>query len=67
VGYEGRGRYPGKKYDEVEVQLRKDYEKANHGKGLSWDEAKGATRDAWNRLDRPVAAGSKSGGSKCGC
>lgn len=62
VGYEGRGRYPGKKFDEVEASLRRDYENSNHDKGLGWDQAKGATRDAWNRVDRPVAAG-----SKCGC
>ena len=51
TGYEGRGRYPGKRYEEVEANLQRDYERTRGTAGLSWDRARLATRDAWNRLD----------------
>ena len=54
TGYEGRGRYPGKRYEEVEANLQRDYEKARGTAGLSWDKARNATRDAWNRLEKAL-------------
>lgn len=54
TGYEGRGRYPGKRYEEVEADLQRDYEKARGTTGLSWDKAKNATRDAWNRVEKAM-------------
>ena len=51
TGYEGRRRYPGKTYEEVEAHLKRDYENSSGTGGLSWDEAKSATRDAWNRVE----------------
>jgi uncharacterized protein YcfJ len=51
TGYEGRRQYPGKKYEEVEENLKRDYEKSSGTAGLSWDKAKSATRDAWNRVE----------------
>jgi len=51
TGYEGRHRYPGKRYEEVEGNLQRDYERARGTAGLSWDQARGATRAAWNRLE----------------
>ncbi len=52
TGYEGYRRYgnSGKTYDEVERDLRSDYEKQRGSTGLGWDKAKHATRDAWDRL-----------------
>lgn len=56
AGYEGYGRYggAGKTYDEVEPDLRSDYEKHQGGAGLAWDKAKHATKDAWSRLETTV-------------
>jgi uncharacterized protein YcfJ len=54
TGYEGRRQYPGKKYEEVEESLQRDYEKSSGNDGVSWDKAKNATRDAWNRVERIV-------------
>lgn len=53
TGYEGRVKYHGKKFDEVESDLRSDYVR-NNGKIDSWNEVKDATRAAWNRVDRRV-------------
>ncbi len=54
TGYEGYTRYPGKKYDEVEADLQRDYEKSRGNSSLSWDKAKLATRDAWQRVEKAV-------------
>ena len=51
TGYEGYTRYPGKKYEEVESDLQRDYEKSKGNSSLSWDKAKLATRDAWRRVE----------------
>jgi hypothetical protein len=51
AGYEGYSRYPGKKFDEVEADLRQDYEKTKGNATLTWDKAKLATRDAWQRVE----------------
>jgi hypothetical protein len=54
TGYEGYTRYPGKKYEEVESDLQRDYEKSRGNSGLGWDKAKLATRDAWDRVEEVV-------------
>jgi hypothetical protein len=57
TGYEGRSRYPGKTFEAVEADLQRDYEKSKGKAALSWDKAKKAARDAWNRGEpaQPVA------------
>ena len=50
-GWESRGRFSGKKFDEVEGDLGRDWDRAKGKSGLRWDQAKQATRDAWDRLD----------------
>ena len=50
TGYEGFGRYPGLSYEQVESDLQRDYESSRGNSGVSWDRAKQATRDAWNRV-----------------
>ena len=54
TGYEGYTRYPGKKYEEVEADLQRDYEKSKGNSNLSWDKAKHATRDAWHRVEKAL-------------
>lgn len=51
TGYEGRSQYPGKTYDEVEADLRRDYEKSKDHARLAWDKARNAARAAWNRVE----------------
>lgn len=52
TGYEGYTRYPGKKYEEVESDLERDYETSRGNSTLSWGKAKSATRDAWHRVEK---------------
>ena len=54
TGYEGRSQYPGKKYEEAETNLQRDYEKSKGTATLAWDKAKHATRDAWNRAEKAL-------------
>ena len=56
TGYEGFGRYPGKTYEQVEMDLQRDYEKGRGDKGMTWENAKQATRDAWNRVKDSVSS-----------
>jgi uncharacterized protein (TIGR02271 family) len=52
TGYEGFTRHADtdKSFEEVEPELRSDYEKNYGATGLPWDKAKEATRDAWVKL-----------------
>lgn len=54
TGYEGFRTYgaQGRRFEEVEPDLRRDYEAGGSSSaGLKWEQAKGATRDAWHRLE----------------
>jgi hypothetical protein len=52
TGWEGRAKYDGRTFDEVETDLENDYKRHN-GK-LNWIDVKDATRNAWNRIDTRV-------------
>lgn len=54
TGYDAYGRSRGKRFDEVESDLERDYN-ANRGtSSLTWAEAKNATRAAWDRVERAL-------------
>lgn len=53
AGYEGRVKYDGRRYDEIEDDLAADYARLR-GADLDWDEVRPATRAAWERVDRRV-------------
>ena len=48
-GWESYGRYAGRRFEEVEPELQRDWPKTKSQ--LSWENAKQAVRDAWNRLE----------------
>lgn len=54
TGYQGRTRYPGKSYEQVESDLQRDYEGADDTTGVTWEKAKHATRDAWHRVEKAI-------------
>ncbi len=43
-------KYPGRSFDEVESDLSRDWHGARGKSSLSWDSARIATRDAWDRI-----------------
>jgi hypothetical protein len=56
MGYHSYGRYhsSGRTFDQVEPELRRDYERQHGGAGMGWDKAKYAVQDAWNRAANTV-------------
>src|SRR5829696_9807850 len=47
-GWESYDRYAGRSFDDVEPQLSTEWENRNNP--LGWQEARGAVRDAWDRV-----------------
>jgi hypothetical protein len=52
LGSESRGRYAGQRFEDVEGDLRGEYEASRGDSQLGWDEAREATRAAWDREER---------------
>jgi phage tail tape-measure protein len=50
-GWESRAKYADRSFDEVEADLRNQWEASKHASKLKWDKAQHATRDAWNRIE----------------
>jgi hypothetical protein len=50
-GWESRTRYEGRRFDEVENDLERGWDKAKGTSRLAWNEARDATRDAWHRIE----------------
>lgn len=51
-GWESRARHPDRRYEDVETDLERGWEKAKGTSKLGWEKAKRATRDARDRIDR---------------
>ena len=49
-GVHARGRYPGRDFDDVESEMASDWAASRGVSILSWEWAKHAARDAWNRI-----------------
>jgi hypothetical protein len=52
VGVSARGRYPNRSFDDVQSQISTDWAANRGASRLSWERARPAARDAWDRLDR---------------
>ncbi len=53
-GVSSYSRYPGRRFEEVESDLSRDWDSARGKSSLTWERAKNATRDAWHRLSDTV-------------
>jgi hypothetical protein len=54
VGYEGRGKHAGRKFDDVQSSLETAYNRVKGGSKLGWEKATQATRAAWDRIERAM-------------
>jgi hypothetical protein len=54
-GWESRARYTDKTFEDVEPDLRRDWDSVKADSRLSWDRARHATRDAWDRIENTVS------------
>lgn len=53
-GAEAYNRHPGRRFDEVENDLGRDWDTSRGRSSLKWEHAKHATRDAWQRVSDSV-------------
>jgi len=54
-GWETRGRYPAnQRFANVESDLERGWDKARGRSKLAWSEARNATHDAWDRIERAM-------------
>jgi hypothetical protein len=51
VGWEGRARYEGRSFEEVERELEAEYNRSRGASRLGWDRNRHAARAAWERFD----------------
>jgi hypothetical protein len=49
-GWESYAQYNGTEFDEAEIDLERDWDNAKGESPLEWNDAKHATRDAWDRV-----------------
>jgi hypothetical protein len=56
-GHESANRYQGRKWEDVESDLSRDWNKYQHRGSSTWEQMKDAVRDAWDRVTghRPVS------------
>ena len=54
LGMESRSRYAGRRFEDVESDLSRDWESRRGKSKLSWEHGKHATRAAWDRIERAI-------------
>ncbi|MEO8159850.1 MAG: hypothetical protein ABI588_00415 [Arenimonas sp.] len=54
LGYNGYSQNRGKRFDDVESDLQRGWEKTKGNSKLAWSEAKGAVRDGWHYVERAM-------------
>lgn len=54
VGYENRGKYADRTWDQAEPELQADWERTKGESRMDWNDAKQATRAAWHRVERAL-------------
>lgn len=53
-GVNAHSRYPGRSFDEIEPELGRDWGSTRGRSSLDWDNARHASRDAWQRVSDSV-------------
>jgi hypothetical protein len=54
TGYTGYGKHAGKKWEDAETDLERDYEQTKGSSSLAWNDAKHATKAAWHKVERAL-------------
>jgi len=60
VGWEGRTRYDGQDFEDVEDALEADYRHYSNSREIPWDDVRPATRAAWDRVDARVRSATRN-------
>ena len=53
-GIDSYVKYPGRKFDDIEAELSRDWQRAKGKSSLTWERAKDATRDSWQRVSDTI-------------
>ena len=53
-GWESYSKYRNQRFDDVESDLERGWDKARGNSSLAWNKAKNATKDAWHRVERAM-------------
>ena len=59
AGWEGRVKYDGRTFDDIEDDLSADYERFR-GNDMTWEEARPASRAAWDRIDARIRTATRN-------
>jgi len=62
TAYENYGKFRGQTFEEAEEELRRDYENRTDRRGASWEKARPAARDAWQRIEGSAPGDSERDG-----
>ena len=54
LGYQGRGRYADRPWEQAEADLRNDWESLKGQSRLTWEQARLASQAAWHRVERAL-------------
>lgn len=54
LGYNGFGANRGRRFEEIEPDLERNWEATKGNSRLAWSEAKGAVRDGWHYVERAL-------------
>lgn len=60
-GVSSYAKYPGRRFDEVEADLSRNWSSKRGASRLEWEQARNATRDAWERIRNRASAIDKRG------
>jgi hypothetical protein len=58
-GWESYGQYRGRAFEEVEPELSRKWSSRSESSSISWEKAKQAARDAWERVDHAISGDSQ--------
>ena len=53
-GYDTYGQYRGQRFEDVETDLERNWDKTRAKSNLEWNEAKQAVRDGWHHIERTL-------------
>ena len=52
--YDAYGQYQGKKFEDIESELERNWDTTRADSRLAWNEARGAVRDGWHHIERAM-------------
>lgn len=53
-GYDTYGQYQGRKFEDIEGELERNWDTTRSQSRLAWNEARNAVRDGWHHIERRI-------------